>query len=233
MRERFTSLEEQKDMLISDCQRVELEISDMLNDESEILKNLEAQLEAEESNCRFQAEFMRELDNQVSDEWSIAKRRIARFHDWLDSWEERIKIKSNDSDANEESKMEIDTFVGKTIRNIRDQIEWVQLLRGDELAEEHWNELKIILKLETNIKDMTLGNLLNAASDIELNVDKVKEIIKRAIAETGIRQALIELESWEASASLRLHESKDSKNVTILLVGEYSELLARTGEQTI
>ncbi|KAK0158915.1 hypothetical protein PV328_009853 [Microctonus aethiopoides] len=230
MRERLTSLEEQKDILISDCQRVELEISDMLNDESEIFKNLEAQLEAEESNCRFQAEFMRELDNQVSDEWSIAKRRIARFHDWVDSWEERIKIKSNDSDVNEKSKMEIDTFVGKTIRKIRDQIEWVQLLRGDELAEEHWNELKIILKLETNIKDMTLGNLLNAASDIELNVDKVKEIIKRAIAETGIRQALIELESWEASASLRLHESKDSKNVTILLVGEYSELLARTGE---
>lgn len=41
---------------------------------------------------------------------------------------------------------------------------------------------------------------------------------------------MIELEAWEASASLHLQESKDSKNIKILLVGEYSELLARASE---
>lgn len=63
--------------------------------------------------------------------------------------------------------------------------------------------------------------------------DFLKEITKRAAAESGIRQGLMELESWEASAHLQLQESKDSRNVGIVLVEEYGSLLARAGEWLI
>lgn len=56
-----------------------------------------------------------------------------------------------------------------------------------------------------------------------------QEITKRAIAESGIRQALMDLEIWENTASLPLQESTDSKNMTILLVGDYGNLLAKIG----
>lgn len=57
----------------------------------------------------------------------------------------------------------------------------------------------------------------------------IQEITKRAIAELGIRQALVDLEIWEGTAALPLQESTDSKNTTILLVGDYGSLLAKTG----
>lgn len=40
----------------------------------------------------------------------------------------------------------------------------------------------------------------------------------------------MELESWEASAYLQIHEAKDSRNAGILLVEDYGSLLARAGE---
>lgn len=58
----------------------------------------------------------------------------------------------------------------------------------------------------------------------------VQEIAKRAAAESGIRQGLMELESWEASARFQLQQSKDGRNTDILLVEEYGSLLARAGE---
>lgn len=59
---------------------------------------------------------------------------------------------------------------------------------------------------------------------------QIQEIAKRAAAESGIRQGLIELESWESSANFQLQESKDSKSANILLIEEYGSLLARTGK---
>ncbi|XP_063978818.1 cytoplasmic dynein 2 heavy chain 1 [Diachasmimorpha longicaudata] len=234
MRERWTVLEEQKDSLISDCTRVELNLDEILEDDVEVSRRLEAELDAEESNCRFQEEFLKELENQEAEEWSVARRRLPRLHDWLDSWEARIKVQLKDPDETRSGQqndvMEIDTFVGNKIKEIRSGIEWVQILRGDELAEEHWNDLKEVIGVGGNMRDITLGHLLRAVPMIEENVDKVKEISKRAIAESGIRQALIELEAWEASASLHLQQSKDSKNTPIYLVGEYGDLLARAGE---
>ncbi|XP_011311295.1 cytoplasmic dynein 2 heavy chain 1 [Fopius arisanus] len=232
MRERWTTLEEQRDSLTADCTRVGLNINEILDDDVEASRRLEAELDAEESNCRFQEEFLKELENQEAEEWSVARRRLPRLHDWLDSWEERIRIHLKDPEESKSGQdvLQIDTFVEKKIKEIRGGIEWVQLLRGDELAEEHWNDLKTVIGVGGNLRDVTLGNLLKAAPMIRDNVERVKEISKRAIAESGIRQALIELETWETSASLQLQESRDSKNSPIHLVGEYGELLARAGE---
>ncbi|KAF7991046.1 hypothetical protein HCN44_000861 [Aphidius gifuensis] len=234
MRERWITLEEQKQLLLLDCEGVEIKLNDIFDEDTELTNKFEAELEAEESNCKFQEEFLSELNNQEAEEWNVARRRLHRLHDWLDSWDARIKIQKTTA-TNESINLEchshkIDTFVEKKIKDIRNDIEWIQVLRGDEIADEHWNDLKPIINIQGNIKDITLGQLLKAASNIKENFDKVKEITKKAIAENGIRQALIELEAWEASASLHLQESKDSKNHKINLVGEYSELLARASE---
>lgn len=228
MRERWTLLEDQRDSVITDCQRVGLEVAEVFDDESpEVSRRLEAELEAEESNCRFQEEFIQELDGQLSEEWTVARRRLPRFHDWLDSWRERIKVQVKEPPA---ESTEIDTFVGKRLRELRHAAELVQLVRGDELADEHWSDLKKLLGLEVSTRDMTLGNLIDVASKIEDNVEKVRDVTKRALAENGIRQAIVELEAWESMASVQLQDAKDSKGRDILLMGEYGELLSRVGE---
>ncbi|XP_031838829.2 dynein cytoplasmic heavy chain beethoven isoform X1 [Nomia melanderi] len=236
MRERWTNLKEQLDVLKTDCRRVELSIDELLDENDETVKTLEMQLEVEESNCRFQAEFMEELKNQEDEEWAVARRRLPRLHDWLDSWENRIRVQLKDQlkdDTPEQrDNLEMNTFVGRKVREIRAGIEWLQLLRGDEIAEEHWGELRSVLNLTDvkNVRDITLGHLLRSVEKIEENSEKIKDIAKRAAAESGIRQGLMELESWEASAHFQLQQSKDSKNAGILLVEEYGSLLARAGE---
>lgn len=178
MRERWVALEEQKDSLIADCTRVELDMKEILDDDAEVSRRLEAELDAEESNCRFQEEFLKELENQEAEEWSIARRRLPRLHDWLDSWEARIKVQLKDPEGAKvdppKNGVEIDTFVGMKIKEIRGGIEWVQILRGDELAEEHWNDLKGVIGIGGNVRDITLGHLLKAAPMIKENIDKVK-----------------------------------------------------------
>ncbi|XP_076748967.1 dynein cytoplasmic heavy chain beethoven [Xylocopa sonorina] len=235
-KERWTYLKEQLDVLKNDCQKIDMKINDVLEDDEENMKRLELQLEIEESNCRFQAEFLEELKNQEDEEWTVARRRLPRLHDWLDSWESRIRVQSKDrlrdQSVDQKDSLEMDTFVGKKVREVRATIEWLQLLRGDEVAEEHWSELMPLLDLKNvrNARDITLGHLLRSSEKIQENVEKIKEVTKRAAAESGIRQGLMELESWESSAHLQLHESKDSKDATIILVEEYGSLLARAGE---
>ncbi|XP_050496495.1 cytoplasmic dynein 2 heavy chain 1 [Bombus huntii] len=236
MKERWTYLKEQLEILTNDCRKIELNVDDVLKDNEENMRTLELQMEVEESNCRFQAEFLEELKNQEDEEWTVARRRLPRLHDWLDSWESRIKVQLKDrlkeQSMDQKDSLEMDTFVGKKVREVRGTIEWLQLLRGDEIAEEHWGELMSLLELKNvkSVRDITLGHLFRSANNIRDNVDKIKEITKRAAAESGIRQGLMELESWEASAHLQLQESKDSRNAGIVLVEEYGSLLARAGE---
>lgn len=115
---------------------------------------------------RFQAEFLEELKNQETEEWAVARRRLPRLHDWLDSWESKIRLHDN---------VEADTFAGKKINEVRSAIESIQLLRGDEIADEHWTELIPILGLKVeNPRDITLGHLLGAKRALTDNEDRVK-----------------------------------------------------------
>lgn len=116
--------------------------------------------------CRFQAEFLEELKNQEIEEWAVARRRLPRLHDWLDSWESKIHLHNN---------IQTETFAGRKINEIRTAIESVQLLRGDEIADEHWTELIPILGLEVeNARDITLGHLLGAKKALTENEDRIK-----------------------------------------------------------
>ena len=182
MKERWTYLKEQLDILRNDCRKIELNVDDVLEGDEENTKKLELQLEVEESNCRFQAEFLEELRNQEDEEWTVARRRLPRLHDWLDSWESRIKVQLKDrlkeESADQKDNLEMDTFVGKKVREVRGTIEWLQLLRGDEVADEHWGELMPLLELRDvkSVRDITLGHLFRSAQKIQENADKIKVI---------------------------------------------------------
>ncbi|XP_011502016.1 PREDICTED: cytoplasmic dynein 2 heavy chain 1 [Ceratosolen solmsi marchali] len=237
MRERWTNLSEQRDMLVSDCKRLNLPVDEIFASDDKMVARMEAELEAEELNCKFQSEFMDELRRQEEEEWTVARRRLAKFHDWLDSWQGQIQLHSKNQ--REESLQEHDTskhlahsYIERRILELRESVEWVQLLKGEELADEHWSELKDILELEgvKHSNGITLGHLLQRSQLIQANAERIKDVTKRAAAESGIRQALGELEAWESYTSLPLQESKDSKNEGIYIVSDYSTLLARAGE---
>lgn len=188
---------------------------------------------------------MEELGKHEAEEWSVARRRLSRFQDWLDSWESRLR---GSVSGPERSSGGRETFVEKKVREVRAAAEWTQHVRSDDLVEEHWSELAEILELPTRrLQDVTLGHLLSAAPVISEKINEVKvsfwreysttcfsnlifqTVTKRAAAESGIRQALAELESWEGSASLPIQMSKDSQGVTVHSVVEYAGLLARAG----
>lgn len=106
------------------------------------------------------------MKNQETEEWAVARRRLPRLHDWLDSWENKIRLHDN---------MEIDTFVGKKIKEVRSAIESIQPLRGDEIADEHWTELIPILGLKVeNPRSITLGHLLACIEALKENEDRIK-----------------------------------------------------------
>lgn len=201
MRLKLFELIQERDALVNDCGRLGLTFDEISVEAGDSLSKLELELEAEESNCRFQGEFLEELKRQESEEWSVARRRLPRLHDWLDSWEAKIKIYSQQSSEGEKemnSSLEIETFVGKKLREIRNAIEWIQILRGDELAEEHWMELRSILDLTDvrDSRDITLGHLLSATNKYKENAERVKVREKKRPYNNGIRKILILIKSY-------------------------------------
>lgn len=214
MKERWINQNEQVDFLKTDCKRINLDLENLLEDDDINL----AQLETEESNYRFQSEFPEDLKSHEAEKWTVARRRLPRLHDWLHPWESKSRLQDS---------QETDTFASKKINDVTSAIESIQLLREDEIADEYLTELIPILDLQVeNSRDITLGHLLDCVKALMENKDKMKEITKRAIAESGFRQALVDLEMWKAQR-LPLQESIDSKN--ILLV-DYGSLLMKTEE---
>lgn len=109
---------------------------------------------------------MEELKNQETEEWAVARRRLPRLHDWLDSWQNKIRLHDN---------LETDTFVGRKIKEVRSAIESIQLLRGDEIADEHWTELIPILGLKVESpRKITLGHLFACTKALKENEDRIK-----------------------------------------------------------
>lgn len=109
---------------------------------------------------------MEELKNQETEEWAVARRRLPRLHDWLDSWQNKIRLHDN---------LEIDTFVGRKIKEVRSTIESIQPLRGDEIADEHWTELIPILGLKVESpRNITLGHLLACTEALKENEYQIK-----------------------------------------------------------
>lgn len=180
MREKWTNLTEQRDILVNDCKRLNLPVHEIFESDERLVSQMESELEAEELNCKYQGEFLEELQRHEEEEWSVARRRMPKLHDWIDSWESRIQLhsrnQSGESLQEESAKEEALSFIERKIADLRGAIEYVQLLRGDELAEEHWNELKEILQL-TRVKrndDITLGHLIESAELIRNNVEKIR-----------------------------------------------------------
>lgn len=182
MREKLTNLIEQRDLLVSDCKRLNLPVDEIFESNEKLISQLEAELEAEELNCRFQNEFIEELQRHEEEEWTVARRRLPKLHDWLDSWESRIHLQSRNQPESlkaESAQQEANSFIERKIAELRDSMECVQLVRGEELADEHWNELREILELEklTRMSDITLGHLLKSAKHIKTHSDRIKVIV--------------------------------------------------------
>lgn len=167
-------INEQRLSLRADCARLGLKYEDVIEQDDGFILKLEQQLLAEELSCKFQSEFLEELKKQEEEEWIVARRRIPKFYDWLESWEARVKLQTED-----EKTVVNDSFVNKKIREIKACLENIQLLRGDELADEHWLELIPILKLQDvrQARSITLGHLLNSADVIEQNIDRIRASI--------------------------------------------------------
>lgn len=74
-----------------------------------------------------------------------------------------------------QNNLETDTLTGRKINEVRSAIESIQLLRGDELADEHWTELIRILGLKVATpREITLGHLLGCIETLRKNEDQVK-----------------------------------------------------------
>lgn len=179
MRESWKNLLNQRASLVKDCQRLQIAKEDVIVIDEENDLRMEAEIEAEELNSTFQNEFLEELKKHEDEEWVVARKRLPKFHDWLDSWDNRLQLHMSKPDSltvGEKVNLENDSYIGRKIRELRKTAESIQILKSDDLVDEHWQEIKEILKLNTlkRMSDLVLGNLLNSAHLIEDNSGKIK-----------------------------------------------------------
>lgn len=184
MRSRWAALAKRKASLQASGSRLGMEFADISGEGLEIYDTLESGLLAEEENCKYINEFLDELKEYEEEEWSLANKMLPRFYMWLDSWEARarVRVQVQVQPPPENEKGPDTSHIAQRICRIRQGLSYIEILRGNELVDEHWIELFSILKINDirSTRNVTLGQLLqhhDKLRDSHEHVKVVAEII--------------------------------------------------------
>ncbi|KAL4470156.1 hypothetical protein ABPG72_009081 [Tetrahymena utriculariae] len=113
----------------------------------------------------------------------------------------------------------------------KDTMPVVTALRSEYLTEDHWRDIKAILKSDFSIEDadFTLKKLL--ALQVDKHQEDIMEISVRAAQEESLRQQIDQVEKRWEEVELHLKQYKDSNDLWVLadvdeLIQEFDESLA-------
>ncbi|XP_001847712.2 cytoplasmic dynein 2 heavy chain 1 [Culex quinquefasciatus] len=187
----------------------------------EIFTKLEAEIRDQGKNWEIFNEFTNDYDTVANEEWTIYRRRPHILTDFLARWE-----KSPNQPPSVAS-----TRIVSTMERYRACIPILSSLQSEALIEKHWAKICQLLKIDSKSQhDLCLGDVLAVSENLQLQAAEIQSIVRQAASEHVIRQAIVELEQWSATAMLKLIEHTDSKGSAVALIKDYTETLNKIGD---
>ncbi|XP_062711545.1 cytoplasmic dynein 2 heavy chain 1 [Aedes albopictus] len=186
-----------------------------------IFAKLESEIIEQGKNWEAFNNFLNDYETIASEEWTIYRRRPHILTEFLAKWEKPL-----DQAPNVASSRILSTI--ERYKTIQPQL---NALQSDALIEKHWAKICQILKIDSKTQhDLCLGDVLAVADNLLQQATEIQSIVRQAASEHVIRQAIVELEQWSATAMLKLVQHTDSKGSTVSLIKDYTETLNKIGD---
>ncbi|XP_035794419.1 cytoplasmic dynein 2 heavy chain 1-like [Anopheles albimanus] len=192
----------------------------------EVFTKLEQDIAEQGRNWQQFNEFLQDFDTVGSEEWTIYRRRPHILTDFLVRWDRGGVGLGGQNVANVAS-----TRIGSMVDRYRSALPVLTTLQSDALIEKHWARLCMLLSIDSrSLHDLCLGDVLAASDRLLEQAAEIQTIVRGAASEHVIRQAIVELEQWAATATLKLIDYTDSRGTTMKLIREYVETLNKIGD---
>ncbi|XP_052891130.1 cytoplasmic dynein 2 heavy chain 1 [Anopheles moucheti] len=189
---------------------------------SEIFAKLEHDITEQGKNWDIFNEFLNDYDTVANEEWTIYRRRPHLLTDFIGRWE-KAPVGQPVSVAS--------ARINSTIERYKGALPVLTTLQSDALIEKHWAKLCMMLSIDSKSQhDLCLGDVLGASDRLHEQAADIQAIVRSAASEHVIRQAIVELEQWSATAMLKLIDYTDSKGNAMKLIKDYVETLNKIGD---
>ncbi|XP_040163455.1 cytoplasmic dynein 2 heavy chain 1 [Anopheles arabiensis] len=190
---------------------------------NEIFAKLEQDITEQGKNWDIFNEFLNDYDTVANEEWTIYRRRPHLLTDFLGRWEKPTAGQVAGSVAS--------ARINTTIERYKGALPVLTTLQSDALIEKHWAKLCMMLSIDSKSQhDLCLGDVLGASEKLQDLASEIQAIVRGAASEHVIRQAIVELEQWSATAMLKLIDYTDSKGAALKLIKDYVETLNKIGD---
>ncbi|XP_053681370.1 cytoplasmic dynein 2 heavy chain 1 [Anopheles nili] len=189
---------------------------------NEIFAKLEQDITEQGRNWEIFNEFLTDYDTVANEEWTIYRRRPHLLTDFLARWE-----KTPSTQPASVASARIST----TIERYKAALPVLATLQSDALIEKHWAKLCMMLSIDSKSQhDLCLGDVLAVSDRLLEQTADIQAIVRSAASEHVIRQAIVELEQWSVTATLKLTNYTDSRGSSMKLIKDYVETLNKIGD---
>ncbi|XP_055534643.1 cytoplasmic dynein 2 heavy chain 1 [Wyeomyia smithii] len=208
-----------RETLLKQTEKFNIKIPEEFN---VIFTKLETDISEQGKTWELFNNFLTDYDTVANEEWAIYRRRPHILTEFLTKWE-----KSLSGTAASVAGSRITSIVER----YKSSLPLLNALQSDALVEKHWAKLCQMLKIDSKSQhDLCLGDVLAVSDHLQQQAAEVQSIVRQAASEHVIRQAIVELEQWAATALLKLIEHTDSKGTIVSLIKDYTETLNKIGD---
>ncbi|XP_055594856.1 cytoplasmic dynein 2 heavy chain 1 [Uranotaenia lowii] len=186
-----------------------------------IFSKLETEINEQGKNWEIFNNFLNDYDTISNEEWTIYRRRPHILTDFLSKWEKSLTGPPSVASAR----------IVTIVERYRASIPLLNALQSDALIEKHWAKLCQMLHIDSKSHhDLSLGDVLAVSENLQQQAAEIQAIVRQAASEHVIRQAIVELEQWSATALLKLVSHTDSKGSNVSLIKDFTETLNKIGD---
>lgn len=217
--EHWQEILKKKDQLLEECAKFNMIFPDDL---LQPFEEVNQKMNEQSKEWIIYDDYLSELNNILSEEWAIYRRRPYILNEFISKWEGSVH-----SSIDLPSKR-----IRNSVEKMQNILPLLQQLQSDSLTERHWARIFVLLKKENmkNLHNFTLANLLENQTLLLQNAPEISQIVRQASSEQVVRQALTELDQWSVTAQLKLINQNDSAGQPISLIKDYQEVLNKIGD---
>ncbi|XP_050308266.1 cytoplasmic dynein 2 heavy chain 1-like [Anthonomus grandis grandis] len=190
-----------------------------------IAEEVEKALKEEEESWKLFEEFNTDFEKYGSQYWIVFRKKHYELEDFINSWEDKFTIKPKPDYA---------PVILQELQNYKDIVPVLKYVKGEDFSEKHWNDLFHMLNQTPKATDqILLKDFLNAHEEIKSCAKQLQDLCKKAASEIVIRQALKDIDQWEAQTKFVLAAHQDSRGKSLMLVKKFKDVLNAIGDHQI
>lgn len=214
----WNAIKEKREALENDCTKYNIDFS---SDIADMFEKIEASVQKQGEQWQLFEEFQKEADEILEEEWTVYRRRPYILTNFISKWSGSSKLLNNASS----------TRIHKLLDNYQLALPVLQNLQSDGLTEQHWAKIFFIMNEKPKIyHDICVKDILVNVGNLVQNASAIQNLVRQAVSEQVVRQAITELDQWGITAVLKTTVHNDSRGDMIILITDFQEVLNKVCE---